>query len=69
MYGDYVFGDFCSGLVWIIPANFAAGSPLPGPVDDTNLSVSSFGEDYEGRIYLLNLGGSVYRDGLFCKRR
>ena len=60
LYGDYVFGDFCSGLVWTIPANFAAGGPLPGPIDDTDLSISSFGEDSQGHLYLVDLGGSVY---------
>jgi glucose/arabinose dehydrogenase len=61
LYGNYVFGDFCSGLVWIIPENFTAGSALPAPADDTNLSISSFGEDFAGHIYLVDLNGSVYR--------
>lgn len=58
--GDYVFGDFCSGLVWIIPADFAAGGALPPPID-TNHSIVSFGEDDDGRLYLIDIGGSVYR--------
>jgi hypothetical protein len=61
LYGKYVFGDFCSGLVWIIPADLDSGGPVPGPVDDTNLSISSFGEDSQGRLYLVDIGGSVYR--------
>ena len=60
LYGNYVFGDFCSGLVWTIPANFTAGSALPAPADDTNLSINSFGEDFAGRLYLIDISGSVY---------
>lgn len=59
MYGDYVFGDFCSGKIWVIPATFSGGS-LPTP-DDTNYNISSFGEGYDGRLYLVDIGGSIYR--------
>jgi glucose/arabinose dehydrogenase len=59
MAGDYVFGDFCSGKIWVIPASFSGGS-LPAP-DDTNYNISSFGEDNLGRLYLVDLGGSIYR--------
>ena len=58
--GSYVFGDDCSGEVWVIPADFSAGT-LPDPVADTNYSISSFGEDNLGRIYLVDLGGAIYR--------
>jgi glucose/arabinose dehydrogenase len=60
LYGNYIFGDFCSGLVWIIPADFTAGGALPGPAQDTNLSINSFGEDNAGRLYLIDISGSIY---------
>lgn len=59
MYGDYVFGDFCSGKIWVIPASFSGGS-LPAPTD-TSYLISSFGEGSDGKLYLVNLGGSIYR--------
>jgi len=60
MYGDYVFGDYCSGKVWVIPANFSAGGALPLPTD-TIYNISSFGEVNDGRLYLVHRGGSIYR--------
>jgi glucose/arabinose dehydrogenase len=59
MYGDYVFGDFCSGKIWSVPASFSGGS-LPAP-DDTSHLISSFGEGSDGRLYLVDLSGSIYR--------
>ena len=59
--GNYVFGDDCSGDVWVIPANFVGGTALPSPVVNTGLSISSFGEDNLGRIYVVDLGGAIYR--------
>ncbi len=59
--GKYVFGDWGSGRIWIIPANFPAGGTLPAPIDNTNLSISSFGEGNDGTLYLVDWDGSVYR--------
>ncbi len=61
LHGQYIFGDYCSGKVWIIPAGFGAGSALPAPVADTAHSISSFGEDNVGRLYLVDRGGVIYR--------
>ena len=60
LYGKYVSGDFCSGFVWIIPADFVAGNAPPSPID-TPYSISSFGRDNSGRLYLLDHGGTLYR--------
>ncbi|MEO6349582.1 MAG: PQQ-dependent sugar dehydrogenase [Candidatus Limnocylindrales bacterium] len=61
LYGKYVFGDFGSGRIWVIPSNFQGGSPLPPPVVNTNMLISSFGEDVSGFIYLVDYSGSIYR--------
>jgi glucose/arabinose dehydrogenase len=61
LYGKYVVGDYCSGKVWVIPASFVAGAALPPPVADTSYSISSFGEDNIGRLYLVHRGGGIYR--------
>jgi glucose/arabinose dehydrogenase len=61
LHGKYVFGDYCSGFVWIIPASFTAGNALPAPID-TDHWIGSFGEDDGGRLYLLDLNaGEVHR--------
>jgi len=60
MLGKYIFGDFCSGFVWMIPADFPSGGSLPTPID-TDHSISSFGRGVDGRLYLVDIGGAVYR--------
>ena len=61
LYGDYIMGDYCSGEVWVIPADFSAGDPLPAPLADTSYNISSFGVDNAGYLYLVDLGGSIYK--------
>jgi len=60
LYGNYVFGDYCSGKVWVIPASFSQGSALPAPID-TAYNITSFGEGSDGRLYLVERGGTIYR--------
>jgi glucose/arabinose dehydrogenase len=59
--GRYVFSDFCSGTIWTISAG--ARAPASKTVlMDTGLSVSSFGEDQGGELYVVDwAGGTVYR--------
>jgi glucose/arabinose dehydrogenase len=57
--GQYFFGDYCSGRLWSISAGFSGGA-LPAATN-TGLSISSFGEDHDGRIYVVNRGGSIHR--------
>jgi glucose/arabinose dehydrogenase len=59
--GDYVFGEFGTGRIWVIPANFPSGGSLPAPADNTDYSIASFGEGNDGRLYLVDIGGAVYR--------
>ena len=58
--GSYVFGDYCSGELWVIPSDFSPGSSLPAPVLDTDYNISSFGEGADGRIYVVDLNGGIY---------
>jgi hypothetical protein len=53
--GSYVYGDFCSGEIFLL--NNGAQSLIL----DTTLSISSFGEDEAGEIYVVDLSGAVYR--------
>jgi glucose/arabinose dehydrogenase len=57
--GRYLFGDTCSGRIWDIAAT--ATTAKPGTPHDTSLFLASFGEDVDGRIYVTDLGGAVYR--------
>jgi glucose/arabinose dehydrogenase len=52
--GGYFFGDFCSGIMWALDA----ARPRPeGPVRvlETGRSISSFGEDEAGELYVTDL--------------
>jgi glucose/arabinose dehydrogenase len=53
--GTYVFGDFCSGEVFL----FDGGGQRV--LLDTPLSLASFGEDEAGELYVVGLGGTVHR--------
>ena len=59
LYGQYIFGDYCSGRIWHVPTSFDLGT-LPAPLN-TNLNVSSFGVGHDLTIYAADLGGSIYR--------
>jgi uncharacterized repeat protein (TIGR03806 family) len=57
--GKYVFGDFGSGKIWSIPtAPVAAGAPPPAMdlLTASGLSISSFAEDNDGELYVLDFG-------------
>lgn len=63
LFGTYLYGDFCSGLLW--------GATENGPNDwstelllDTDISISAFGEDQFGEVYLAHYSaasGAIYR--------
>jgi glucose/arabinose dehydrogenase len=57
--GTYVFGDFCTGEIFALRAA-ASGAPLTLLLD-TELSISSFGEDEAGEIYVVGLDGTVHQ--------
>ncbi|MFL6196091.1 MAG: PQQ-dependent sugar dehydrogenase [Thermoanaerobaculia bacterium] len=58
MYGNYVYGDFCSGRLWrgVRGAGNTWTSPL---IVDSSFNISGFGEGESGRIYFTHLGGSL----------
>jgi hypothetical protein len=62
--GGYVYGDYCSGRIWVVSAG--ASSPATGTLvrSDTaspHLAISSFGESESGELYVCDLNGAVYR--------
>ncbi|MBC6936067.1 MAG: glucose dehydrogenase [Chloroflexi bacterium] len=58
--GTYLFGDYCSGMVY---ASRRDGAGIWRTVRwlDTNESISSFGEDEAGELYLVGHAGSIFR--------
>jgi glucose/arabinose dehydrogenase len=55
--GLYVFGDYCSGRIWTIPASGTAKTERLV----SGLNISSFGEGQNGELYMTDLGGALYR--------
>ncbi len=59
--GGYIFGDYCSGTIWGIDAR-AADFSEPVELMQSGLSISSFGLDEDGELYLTDLsGGRVFQ--------
>jgi glucose/arabinose dehydrogenase len=57
--GVYVFADYCSGILFTLQADLRTTAPKR--VLDSGLSVSSFGADEDGELYLADIGGGIYR--------
>ena len=54
----YLYGDYGSGRIWAIDARL--GPPVL--LVDSMHSISSFGQDQRGEVYLLDYGdGGIYR--------
>src|SRR5690349_2727414 len=62
LYGRYVFGDFGSGNLWNIARDTAPTLNLTSTgALATGLSIASFGQDTDGEIYIVHLGGTLHR--------
>lgn len=59
--GVYLYSDFGSGLIWtVVPTgsgSFSSQIMLTG----TGLTVSSFGEDEDGELYIIDYKGTIYQ--------
>jgi glucose/arabinose dehydrogenase len=60
--GSYLFADYCSGRVWAIDATKDQVEE-PVVVAESERSISSFGEDEAGEVYVTDLGGMLLRLG------
>jgi glucose/arabinose dehydrogenase len=58
--GQYIYGDYCSGQIWSLSRD-ASGQWQQRKLLDSRLSISSFGEDAAGELYVIDLGGELYR--------
>ena len=65
--GTYFYGDYCSNRIWTLV--WKDGALVSGPTDvsadletsATLQAIASFGEDTAGEIYVVDLGGAIYR--------
>jgi hypothetical protein len=57
--GVYFYGDYCTGYVWTLRQDGGAWSNAP--FAQSGFTLSSFGEDEVGELYLVDHGGAVYR--------
>jgi glucose/arabinose dehydrogenase len=56
----YVFSDFCSGRIRIIPTD--NDEPVPEVLLDAELRMSTFGQDTEGELYVADVAtGMIYK--------
>jgi glucose/arabinose dehydrogenase len=61
--GHYFYADFCSGALFSLEGNNISGWNIT-PLGDTPYSVSTFGEDENGELYLADYGtGKIYQLG------
>lgn len=53
--GSYVYADFCTGEIFLLDGG------VQSLLLDTALNIASFGEDEAGEIYVVALGGQIFR--------
>ena len=64
IYGQYFFGDYCTGKIWSLKIN---NNKLISHVEwnlkgvDEDLYLASFGEDGNGELYIINHTGKIYK--------
>jgi glucose/arabinose dehydrogenase len=66
--GTYFYSDYCTGVIW------RTQKPPAGPwftyvYSMTGQNVVSFGEDEAGEVYVVTLGGSIFRIDPGCSPR
>jgi glucose/arabinose dehydrogenase len=62
LYGAYVYGDFCSGEIFVFRRDRASADDPPTVLLRTGKALSSFGRDHAGELYVMDhAGGAVFR--------
>ncbi|HEX2266061.1 MAG TPA: hypothetical protein VHH14_07240, partial [Solirubrobacterales bacterium] len=59
--GAYLFADFCTGTVWAIDAAQETVAEPTIVATANGRSISSFGEDANGEVFVTDLGGELLR--------
>jgi len=57
--GVYFFGDYCSGIIWSLQRD--GDQWLMTKRLESGVRISSFGEDVNGELYVIDHGGAVYQ--------
>ena len=58
--GIYLYGDYCSGRIWGLV--YEGGTWATQVLTDSDLDISSFGEDEAGNVYVTDFwGGNIYQ--------
>jgi len=58
--GVYLFGDYCSGSIWGLVRDVAS-MWQSAALFESGLTISAFGQDRDGEVYLADHNGAVYR--------
>lgn len=62
--GTYFYGDYCQGTIWSLNYD---GSTVTSFQDRStelelgSIQISSFGEDWNGELYIVHYGGTIYK--------
>ena len=59
LHGQYLYADFCSGRIWKLPSR--GGQPRLTNMSFHASNISSFGEGSKGELYVVSLGGTIYK--------
>ncbi len=57
--GIYIYGDFTNGKLWL--ASEQEGVWQAALWQDSNMNISSFGEDANGELYVVDYNGAIYQ--------
>ena len=68
LYGSYVFGDYCSNQIWALNKNKKGKTTLKNIKKELKknsqsfpITISSFGEDNFGELYVVDYMGAIYK--------
>ena len=57
--GYYIYGDYCSGNIWAL--GYHDGAVTQNVLlAESGLSITAFGEDLAGNLFILSREGGVY---------
>jgi glucose/arabinose dehydrogenase len=57
--GIYIYGDYCTGMIWgLIQADGGWQTQL---LFDVDVTITSFGQDEQGEVYMISDNGGIFR--------
>lgn len=58
--GHYLYADYMTGRIWGLEET-GTGVYTSTELLDTTFNISSFAEDHNGELYIINIGGSIHK--------